>query len=479
MLYNLIAKNKIESRFLPMNIILIFNEILNDFNIIFNKNLNSFTLESKIRECGDLFTVKLYEQFLNFFDMQFKKNKDRKLKYNIKQTRQRTLITSIGAITFNYPSDIDKKTGEYYLPIREILYLKPYQRLTNEAEYQLIKHSMDENMSQAGKHALRNTIISRSTVSKKIKALDGSINEVITKSTNQPNILYIEMDEIHANLQHGGNKICPCAIVHEGYEEEFVKRKKLKNIRYFASSKLTYEELWEVIFDYINKKYDINKFKKIFVSGDGAIGIKNYTNCFPNATFVLDKFHYIRKHLKYIFKNNNELRNIADDYIRNNLINDFKILVDCQIKQYPEQSKKMKEHMNYILNNLEGIKNQKDEDYKVSCSMEGHVNQAFARYITSSPYGFSQQGLENKLKLLVYHANKIELKIEDYLNLKYGINNYEEINKNIKVLTNIKYDQKLTSNYSARYSINVQLPKFDSPEENNYLSYIQNYSNIL
>ena len=28
--------------------------------------------------------------------------------------------------------------------------------------------------------------------------------------------------------------------------------------------------------------------------------------------------------------------------------------------------------------------------------MEGHVNHAFARYITSSPYGFSEQGLENK-----------------------------------------------------------------------------------
>ena len=72
----------------------------------------------------------------------------------------------------------------------------------------------------------------------------------------------------------GGNKICPCAIVHEGYEEDFVKRKKLKNIHYFASSKLTYEELWEVIFDYVDKKYDIDKFKVIFVSGDGANGIK-------------------------------------------------------------------------------------------------------------------------------------------------------------------------------------------------------------
>ena len=452
-----------------MNIILIFNEILNDFNKILKNNLNPFTLESKIRECGDLFTIKLYEDFLNYFDKQFKNNIDRKLKYNIKQTRKRTLITSIGVITFNYTSYIDKETGEYFIPLREILYLKPYQRLTNEAEYQLIKYAMNENMSQAARHALRNTIISRSTVSKKIKVLDGSINEVITRATNQPDVLYIEMDEIHANLQKGGNKICPCAIVHEGYEEDFVNRKKLKNIRYFASSKLTYEELWEVIYDYVDKKYDIKKFKKIFVSGDGATGIKNYTNCFPYAKFVLDKFHYIKKHLKYIFKDNTELRNTADNYIRNDLINNFKTLVSIQIEKYPDQKKYMIEHQNYILNNLEGIKNQNDEDYKVSCSMEGHVNQAFARYITSSPYGFSKQGLENKLKLLVYHANKHELTIEDYLNLKYGINNYDEINKNIYSLINIKYDQKLTATHSLDYKINASIPIFDSSSENNKL----------
>lgn len=82
-----------------MNIILIFNKILNDFNEVFKNNLNPFTLESKIRECGDLFTIKLYEEFLNYFDKQFKKSKERKIKYNIKQTRQRSLITSIGIIT--------------------------------------------------------------------------------------------------------------------------------------------------------------------------------------------------------------------------------------------------------------------------------------------------------------------------------------------------------------------------------------------
>lgn len=452
-----------------MKIIPLINEITNTFNKTFSKNLTPLNLESKIRDIGDTFTLKLYESFLNYIDEKFKNSKERKKNYLIKETRRRTLITSIGCIVVNSTSYVDKITGKRFVLLREILNLKPYQRLTNEAEYQLIKYAMDENMSQSARHALRNTVISRSTVSKKIAKLDGSINEVITRCENQPDILYIEMDEIHANLQHGGNKICPCAIVHEGYEEDFVKRKKLKNIHYFASSKLTYEELWEVIFNYVNKKYDIDKFKVIFISGDGASGIKNFDNCFPNAKFVLDPFHYTKKHLDYIFKKDINLRNIADDYIRNDLIDDFKVLVNYQIEKYPEQEKKMKDHMNYIINNLEGIHNQKDPLYKCHCSMEGHVNQAFARHITSSPYGFSERGLENKLKLLVYHANKHDLTIEDYYNLKYGSNSYEDINIKINKLTNIKYDQKLSSNHSLEYKIDTKFPILDSASENNRL----------
>jgi len=458
-----------------MEIISLINDITNTFNETFNNNLNPLNLESNIRDVGDKFTLKLYEHFLNYIDDKFKNSKQRKEIYNIKETRKRSLITSIGYITINSTSYYRKDNKERFVLLREILHLKPYQRLTNEAEYQLVKYAMDENMSQAARHALRNTQISRSTVSKKIAKLDGSIIENITRCENQPVTLYIEMDEIHANLQKGGNKICPCAIVHEGYEELFVKRKKLKNIHYFASSKLSYEELWEVIFDYVNKKYDIDKFETIFVSGDGALGIKNYTNCFPNAKFVLDPFHYFRKHLNYIFKDDVYLRNQADEYIRTNMIDDFKELVRHQIKLYPEQKKYMKEHRDYIINNLEGIKNQKDDNYKVHCSMEGHVNQAFARHITSSPYGFSEQGLENKLKLLVYHANKVNLTIEDYYNLKYGTNSYEDINIKIKKLCNIKYNQKLTSNQPTEYKINTSLPTFYSDEDNNKIKTITSF----
>lgn len=462
-----------------MEIISLINNFTNTFNKSFNKNINAFNLESKIRDIGDNFTLKLYESFLNYIDIEFKNSKFRKEKYYVKETRKKSLITSLGYITINSTSYVDKKTKERFVLLRKVLNIKPYQRLTNEAEYQLIKYAMSENMSQSARHALRNTIISRSTVSKKLALLNGSIIENISKSNNQPDVLYIEMDEIHANLQFGGNQICPCAIVHEGYEEEFTKRKKLKNTHSFSSSDLTYEELWEVIFDYVDKKYNIDKFKAIFVSGDGAPGIKNFHNSFPNAIFVLDNFHYRKKHLSYIFKKDDLLKQYADNYLRLDKINDFKLLVKHQIEKYPKQEKKMKEHMNYILNNLDGIKNQSHPLYKCPCSMEGHVSNQYARYITSSPYGFSKKGLNNKLKLLVYKANNIDLSIEDYYTLKYGNDYYKSIIDNINYITNIKYDQSLSHNYSLDYNISVSIPKFDSNSLNSNLNNLLSFNNEI
>ena len=449
-----------------MNIITLISEFTNTFNEIFKTSLNPLNLESQIRQVGDEFTLRLYKQFLNYINERFKDSRERKEKYNIKDTTKKTLITSMGIIEVNCTSYYSKDTHERFVFLREVLNLKPYQRLTNEAEYLLTKYAMDVNMSQAGKYALRNVVISRSTVSKKLAKLDGSIKEEIKKSINQPKTLYIEMDEIHANLQKGGNCICPCAITHEGHEESFTKRKKLKNVRNFASSTLSYSELWEVIYNYVDKKYDIDEFDYIFISGDGAPGIKDYINCFPNAIFVLDPFHYWHKGINLVFKNK-KIANMADYYLRNDMLDDFNKLVDIEIENNPNRKDIIKSKSKYLLNNIEGIKNQKYENYKCPCAMEGHVSQTYARYITSSPFGFSKRGLENKLKLLVYKANKHELTIEDYFNLKYGKNEYKQINENINKLANIKIDSKLTKNQSKPYDITVPTPIFDSPAQNN------------
>lgn len=95
-----------------MKIIPIINEITNTFNETFKNNLTPLNLESKIRDIGDTFTLKLYEHFLNYLDEKFKNSKERKKLYNIKETVKRNLLTSVGYITVNSTSYYTKDTKE-------------------------------------------------------------------------------------------------------------------------------------------------------------------------------------------------------------------------------------------------------------------------------------------------------------------------------------------------------------------------------
>lgn len=455
-----------------MNILPLIKNFLNNFNKHFEKGTNLFELENYIVSNGDELTKELLITFIEGIDLEYKKSLSRKEKYYVKETRRRTLLTSIGYIDVNFTFYQNKQTKKSYCYIRDVLNLKPYQRMTENAEYCLINYAKEDNMASAGRHAIRNTIISRTTVSRRIKRLKGSLHEDIHKTENQPKVLYIEMDEVHANLQNkfkkdgekSKNRICPCAIVHEGHKDELTKRKELKNVRNFATAKYSYADLWEIIYDYCDKKYDLDKFDAIFVSGDGASGIKDYVNVFPNAIFVLDPFHY-KKALKYIFKDNNELLKTADEYLRNDKIDDFKKLIKCQIDLYPASKKYMLEKQTLLLNNINGIKNQHLELYKCPCSMEGHVSNKYARYITSSPYAFSLEGLENKLQLLVLRANKVDLSFEDYLYLKYSENESDTIINKIK---KFKTKFKLTINQfeNKNNGIGISFPILDSNKEN-------------
>ena len=105
----------------------------------------------------------------------------------------------------------------------------------------------------------------------------------------------------------------------------------------------------------------------------------------------------------------------------------------------------------------------------VKYAIDENMSQEFAKYITYSPYDFSEQGLENKLKLLIYKANKHDLTIDYRFNLKFVTYNYEDIRIKIKRFRNINCDQKLSSNHSFDYSINISLPRFDGNLENNNL----------
>ena len=456
-----------------MNIISLFNSFVNHLNNILNNNLFLYELEHNISNSTNTLNLDILRNILEYLDLEYKNSKERKEKYYVQQTRERTLITSLGLITFNktYYKSKNKINGKYvyYSYLEDCLGIDKWAKMSLSCEVNLINNALDNGMTWASVNTIPNYFISRQTISTKIKNINFNYFENIIKRET-PKILYIEADEVHANLQSRNkgtkNKVVPVILTHEGHKEDFVKKKELKNTHYIASSILKTDKLWEETYKYLDTIYDLNKVDKIFLSSDGGSWITGYDIAFPNAIFVLDKFHY-RKALNYIFKKEPNITSIADNYLRNKMINEFKILVKAQYKLYPDQKNKMIQEQNYLIKHIDGIINQNHPDYKCPCSMEGHISNKYAKFITSRPHSYSKDGLENITQLFTMKANKIKLTEEIYYKFKTGKSTYKKLNLE-KFITNFRNQANKIIDNNLKYYKQYQIDNNNFSDKDNY-----------
>ena len=456
-----------------MNIISLFNSFVNHLNNILNNNLFLYELEHNISNSTNTLNLDILRNILEYLDLEYKNSKERKDKYYVQQIRERTLITSLGLITFNktYYKSKNKINGKYvyYSYLEDCLGIDKWAKMSLSCEVNLINNALDNGMTWASVNTIPNYLISRQTISTKIKNINFNYFESIVKKET-PKILYIEADEVHANLQSRNkgtkNKIVPVILTHEGHKEDFVKKKELKNTHYIASSILKTDKLWEETYKYLDTVYDLNKVDKIFLSSDGGSWITGYDIAFPNAIFVLDKFHY-KKALNYIFKKEPNITNIADNYLRSKMINEFKILVKTQYKLYPDQKNEMIKKQNYLINHIDGIINQNHPDYKCPCSMEGHISNKYAKFITSRPHSYSKDGLENITQLLTMKANKIRLTEEIYYKFKTGESTYKKLNLE-KFISNFRNQANKITDNNLKYYKQYQIDNNNFSDKDNY-----------
>ena len=460
-----------------MNIITLINTFLNNINEFLSiSNPTFYELENNIEQSSINFNLNFIKILLESLDLDYKNSKERKDKYYVQETFSRTLITSLGLLTFNKTYYRSKKKNinnkyDYYCYLDDYLNIVKWSKITERAEVKLINNALDNGYSWSSINTIPNYQISRQTISKKIKSINYNYIEE-SKHKLTPKVLYIEADEIHANLQKKKdetktkNKIVPVILTHEGHAEDFVKKKQLKNTHYIASSILKADKLWEVTYKYLDNTYDLDKVQTIFLSSDGGSWIKGYDIAFPNIIFVLDKFHY-RKALNYIFKREPIITSIADSYLRNNMINEFKQLVKLQCNLFPEQKKVIIKKRNYLLNNIQGIINQHHPLYKCPCSMEGHISNKYARFITSRPHSYSEDGLENIVQLLTMKANNIKLNEEIYHQFKTGESTYKKLNLE-KFITNFRLQANQITNHNNKYNFETSIDNSQFNLQDNY-----------
>ena len=98
-----------------MNIISLFNSFVNHLNNILDNNLFLYELEHNISNSTNTLNLNILRNILEYLDLEYKNSKERKDKYYVQQTWERTLITSLGLITFNktYYKSKNKINGKY------------------------------------------------------------------------------------------------------------------------------------------------------------------------------------------------------------------------------------------------------------------------------------------------------------------------------------------------------------------------------
>ena len=426
--------------------------------IIENKEILEKSLEESIK-CGEIstFSKKLRNVFdeagrktlvgiLETIDTTLFESKIRKIEYETKDLRKRTLVTDYGNIEYIRRYYKNRQTKEYVYLTDEKMGIEKNERIMKDVQSNIIELAHDISYSKTGKKVVGSEIISPTTVMKKVRKEELKVETKEEKKEIKR--LYIEADEDHVSER--GNKIgMPKLIyVHEGNYRKG-NRNILKNVHYIGCLGKNSEELWLEVAEYIDKKYKVESLEKVYIGGDGAGWIKEGLNWIDKSVFVLDRFHL----LKYINQATVDFPEYKSKLWYN--INIFDpISVESIFKEIIEKTteEKRKEKViysyKYVMNQWSGIEiYETDGEYLKGCSAEGHISHVYADRMSSRPRTWSDDGIDKMSRLRTFMSN--------------GGNVYEELIKRKKTNTKLKkYDKIIQRNIKVGIE---EIKQYSSP----------------
>lgn len=448
-------------------------------NSITEKGISDFTndLESEMIEFGSEVTQFLVEYAENIIF----KLKDRKEKFECLEKDDRTLISIFGEINFKRRYYQDKETKERIYLLDQFLKLEKRERMLPNVKERLIEEARETSYKRAGEKASYGTEISKQTVKNEINKIDFKPEETQEKENKKKvKKLYIIADEDHVHLQKGGIEEPRLIIVYDSVIAKG-KRIELKNKKHFGgiyTKKI--DDLWEEVMTYIENNYDTENLERVYISGDGANWIKTGLEWIIKSKYVLDEFHMkkaVNGIVGRITKTNKEEKEKQKKEIRTalrrlNFVRFKEICYEILAEEMEKNTRKRKEDlMNYILNNVEGIKNlYKNKKELHGCSAEGHISHIYSDRMSSRPMGWSTININNMSRLRTAKEDDISV---------------EEILRNSKKVIEYKGIQKIRNQANARIkesinfkTVSVPIMNFGRQEEKIFFKNLLEYKAV-
>ncbi len=362
----------------------------------------------------------IVSEVLEDMDEHIRNSAERKKRYEIVRKDPSTLLTSFGTIAYSRTYFKPKTGGQRGYLVDKLAGIKTHDRVSADVVINALEEATQSSYRRAGTKVAYDSDLSKQAVMKKVHEIEVVDAPHPNSEKKALRVLYIEADEDHVALQQkkkvgdiqrkAGISMPKLVYLHEGIDREksSLKRKVLKNVRYFGGD-FKSEDLWVKVAQYIDEQYEEGSIETIYISGDGASWIRQGLNWISKSRFVLDN-HHMNKYIRIA------TAHLQDDvmyYALQDAIGwpDKKMTAEVfdRVMELTENGTKkeaVREAKRYILNNWDGIEIKEEKAGEiVGCSAEGHVSHVFSERLSSRPKGWSRTGVDQMAQLRIYKRN--------------------------------------------------------------------------
>ncbi len=392
----------------------------------FIDHLDKFAeMEIETKELTDKAAARFVEGMLGYADELLCQSGKRKSSYDIQRHRQRELITTVGDISFTHTVFKNKETGENLCLLDRAINLPPHERFSVPAEVKVLSEAEVHSYQHAADSlSVGDQKVSKVAVMEKVHGVREAFpEEADPEKKKVVEYLYIEADEDHVHKQKCGERqpgsfMGKLIYLFEGKEAVCDGRYRLISPHYHGGLYPGSDEnaaLWSEVQRYIEKHYDEELLKRVYISGDGANWIKAGVDYIDKSVFVADRFHlmqYINRVSRLVLDDEKWVKQRFYKYIyTDNLLAAKKMLT--RIQNSSGRDDVVEEVRSYLVGNWEAIHRAFRDKNVLGCSAEGHVSNIYADRMSSRPMGWSEDGCDSMCRLRCFVKNNGREKIID------------------------------------------------------------------
>ena len=179
-----------------MDIVALLEELVNGLmaaeDKFFQHPDDFYSLETAVKSSTESFAAGFLSTVLTSLNRQIRDNAWRKPRYDIQRTTSRTLISSVGDVTFECTCYKNRKDGNYTHLLEEFVRIGRNERFTEAAEAAILEEALKTSYSEAAKVIPSRQKITKTTVENKVHQIADELPAAVPQEKKKCRVLFID-----------------------------------------------------------------------------------------------------------------------------------------------------------------------------------------------------------------------------------------------------------------------------------------------